>query len=1028
MRKFTLLMLLMASTFVFGKDLVALNKNVSTLNGPKEINNIKICALRVDFQVDDKEITSGTGKFLYIPETDDTLNSKFKIDPVPHNRTYFKDHIQSLANFYNHASNGKLTIDAGNSEVYPLNDSEYFTVSKQMDYYNPFLVEDSVDIRLAELFIESVQLADNDVNFADYDVVVIFHAGVGQDFAVDLDPTPYDIPSAFLNPNDIKKAVSNPGSFNGISVDNGNTLLNECIILPETQNHTLYEKWDEVFYTDDAFNVQVGLNGTFAFMFGFYLGIPGMYNTETGDAGIGRWGMMDQGSVNLNGLVPALPNAWIREYMGWINPIEAIYGGDVKLAHAESESDTLAWKIRIDDDEYFLVENRCNFIRDNWNLDSIRNKIYEDLPRDSDFPSILPLVKDSIGAVFSEETGVLLSVPRYDYGLPGSGLLIWHIDETVINANLETNSVNNDRERRGVHLEEGDGAVDIGFPPANMFSDVHNGWGFDAWFAGNEGFWDINKNFYGSEDSAFVGFTDYTFPSTKNNDNVYTGISIDKIGQSGETMEFVIDFDAKDGQFPMAVENVKAMAFCDYDNDGNEDMIIVSDDIYLYNGNGEFVSKCLYYSENIGDIEIALDGDQLYMAFENGNNVHIKEFTISENGNISDNNEDTTSLSQSEITSNMLIVDGSLTFAINGSTGSTIKQNSSNFGVNSHIIKIGNFQNQLFFLTDDYKVLLSENVISESSIESIYYDAEGTVQSMAAYLSSDKYVNLVITTDDNLVLIHNLTSDDREVNSIEFKCHSNPIISDINGDGNNDIIVVSDGVIYAFDENFILLQNFPIDMPNLFKGQLFDKTIYTANVDGNDETLEIIASIRNIGVAAFNYEGELVDGFPIATIRPKPKTGMSGLYSKDGSTYFLSIGYHEMNSVKISENSFDERSWAKNGYDGNSYYYSYQPTVTVDTDKSLLNKKKTFCWPNPVETDECYLRYWVSEDCDITINIFNMAGQFVKSFSQSDPHVNQYNEITWNVADIQSGVYFAIIKAEKGSKSETETEKIMIIK
>ena len=630
MRKNILAMLLIIFSFSYGNEKIALKKNISTPYELKDINNIKICALRVDFQEDDKEITSGNGKFLYKPETDDTLNSKFKIDPIPHNRAYFKDHILSLANFYNHASNGKLIIDIDNSEVYPLNNDQYYTVSQKMDYYNPFLEEDSVDIKLAELFIEAVHLADADVNFADYDVVVIFHAGVGQDFAVDLDPTPYDIPSAYLNPKDIEKAVGNPETFEGISLDNGSTLLDECIILPETQNHTLYEKWDEVFGTDDAFNVQVGLNGTFAFMFGFYLGIPGMYNTETGDAGIGRWGMMDQGSVNLNGLVPALPNAWIREYMGWIDPVEAKTNMKVKLFSAESNSDTLAWKIRIDDDEYYLVENRCNFLRDGWNLDSIRNEIYDGLGKDANFPSVLPLIKDSIGAIISEETGVLLSVPRYDVGLPGSGLLIWHIDETIIETNLESNSVNNDRDRRGISMEEADGAVDIGFPPANMFSDVHNGWGFDAWFAKNEGFWDVNKNFYRSKDSIHIGFTDKTFPNTRSNDNVYTGIAIDSIGQSGEVMEFTIGFDAKNGNFPVTLGNIytMAMSFCDYDKDGNEDVIVVADQILLYNHNGILQKTVIFNEDNIHILRIKslVIENQFCMAFQTPDKLFYVEY------------------------------------------------------------------------------------------------------------------------------------------------------------------------------------------------------------------------------------------------------------------------------------------------------------------------------------------------------------------------------------------------------------------
>ncbi len=262
---------LLANTTSASNKIIALNKSNKSIeiSSKKDISSVKICALRVDFQIDENQLTSGIGKFLYSAETDDTLCSKFKIDPIPHNRDYFRDHIISLSNFYAHASNGKLTIDVSNSEIYPLNDGETYTLSNEMDYYNPFLEKDSVDIRLAELFVEAVQIADDDVNFADFDVVVIFHAGVGQDFAFDLDPTPYDIPSAYLNANDIKKAMSNIDNYQGISVDNGSTFLNEGIILPEGQNHILYENWDEVFMTENPFDYQIGLNGTLVFQFGF---------------------------------------------------------------------------------------------------------------------------------------------------------------------------------------------------------------------------------------------------------------------------------------------------------------------------------------------------------------------------------------------------------------------------------------------------------------------------------------------------------------------------------------------------------------------------------------------------------------------------------------------------------------------------------------------------------------------------------------------------------------------------------------
>jgi M6 family metalloprotease-like protein len=180
MKKYTLVLFVILITAITTQAGIQVAKE---LNPPKSINNVKICALRVDFPEDDNELTTGKGKFLYTAETHDTLCSKFKIDPVPHNRAYFKDHLTSLGNFYTHASNGNLIVDIANSEVYPINEENTYTVSHKMDYYNPFLEDDSVDIRLAELFVEAVELADNDVNFSDYDLVILFHAGVGQDFA-----------------------------------------------------------------------------------------------------------------------------------------------------------------------------------------------------------------------------------------------------------------------------------------------------------------------------------------------------------------------------------------------------------------------------------------------------------------------------------------------------------------------------------------------------------------------------------------------------------------------------------------------------------------------------------------------------------------------------------------------------------------------------------------------------------------------------------------------------------------------------
>ena len=71
------------------------------------------------------------------------------------------------------------------------------------------------------------------------------------------------------------------------------------IILPETQNHLHYDISLDMF-SDASFpcDYQYGLTGTFALMMGFAIGLPPLWNIETGESGVGIFGLMDQGSNN----------------------------------------------------------------------------------------------------------------------------------------------------------------------------------------------------------------------------------------------------------------------------------------------------------------------------------------------------------------------------------------------------------------------------------------------------------------------------------------------------------------------------------------------------------------------------------------------------------------------------------------------------------------------------------------------------------------------------------------------------------
>ena len=162
----------------------------------------------------------------------------------------------------------------------------YYTVLNPMEYYA------KSDQLLAQFFTESLKLAKSDIesyfvgkSFTPENVVfIVFHAGLSQDFSYpSFDPTIYDLKSAYIDQEMM-------GDINPVEIS-GN-YINEGILLPETQNIIYYDVVEDIFGnpdygTDDLCDIQVGLTGIFAFLLGYELGLPEMFDPTTGDPGIG---------------------------------------------------------------------------------------------------------------------------------------------------------------------------------------------------------------------------------------------------------------------------------------------------------------------------------------------------------------------------------------------------------------------------------------------------------------------------------------------------------------------------------------------------------------------------------------------------------------------------------------------------------------------------------------------------------------------------------------------------------------------
>ena len=488
-------------SLIFSLDL---NSSISNTNPPE---NPFIIAIMVEFQEDNNPKTSGNGLFL------DTLDINMKVDPSlarcdqfildrpPHNFQYFNSQIEAVSNYYNEISDGNINIQNQIILSSSNEDNGYYKLSKEMELYS------YSDMHLSELFKESLELAKTDIesylnlnpeiNF-DNIIFTVFHAGIGQDFSFPtFDPTVYDIKSAYIEPT-MFGDIEYP-QINGNNVSSG-------ILLPETQNMIFFSSIEDIFYGESSYcDYQLGMTGTFSFLMGYALGLPPLFNTETGQPGIGIFGLMDYGSNNGRGIIPALPSPWTRILMGWDfenNMTSSVVSENFSLIDINKDE---IYKFDISDNEYFLLENKINTLDSGLSLADIvadYNSINEDNIYRDTYSNWLDAIISNNNQynIFEFQDSIITRVIDYDLGLPGSGILVWHINEPT---NLLESGINNNPYNRSVSIEEADGVLDIGFESYALFSnqDPTAGTRWDLWYQENEAYHfanDINHKCFDS--------------------------------------------------------------------------------------------------------------------------------------------------------------------------------------------------------------------------------------------------------------------------------------------------------------------------------------------------------------------------------------------------------------------------------------------------------------------------------------------------------------------------------------------------
>ena len=883
---------------------------LDSINSTEFNNSVHILAIMAEFKEDDDPRTTGNGKFLssteeniYYYNQSEKRCEGFLIDPPPHNKEYFEDQIKAAESYYLNISNNQINF------TYDVLETVY-QLDKTMIEYSEISSYNEPNESIAQLFVDALEKANSDINNyleqnglnASEILIVVFHAGVGEDYGFDgyLDPANYDIRSAYI---DSEIASFFPDSIN----------ITKGILLPETLNLIYYNTIEDIYgYQGQGLcDIQIGMTGLFTYLLGYEFGLPEMFNRDTGETGLGVFELMDIGSFNGRGVIPSPPQAWSRIKAGWEAPLilDTPSTSYIQNINRFSQSGTglSVHRINISSDEYLLIESVDNKIiksEDDYDISEIS---YLDTVLSINIPNTLTSIFDRLlyldGSIpniieygdecidnakitISSSTGVVLCAKNYDYGLPGSGMMIWHVNER----NVE--NLNDDIENKTIKLLEADGAQDIGYE--NYFYPMANpsvGWKWDLWFEDNEAYFSVNS------ERNTVGINSYTTPSTHSSSGARSLISITNI---------------KKGNTPLSIK-------------------------FKFNDENDIFSQ-FFIAELENSTTYCIGGQNNTLLFDMGDGVchvnNLSNFTCSDYSNYPSS------------------------------------------------YQIGDF------------IYLDSNSSIISCSEDSYFDLSNQECS-----SLDGYIPKGYFTNSNT-----LEELPEYFRYIDF---SNLALGDIDQDGMDEIIELTDDHVNCYNYNGTICNGFPLS------GSFYGN-ILIGNMIG-DFFPEII--VRSEGVINFiSYNGKI--SYQLSS------EFTSNLYLVDFDDVYLSDGDRLIKSSLLND-TVNIYWGAPNGR------FNNQPDVSgvhiLDTYPLESTISVFYNYPNPTKENRTAFRFFISEAERADIKIFSSSGFLVKEISNLSFIENEYNEVYWDVSNEIPGLYLAnLIIYDNGKESDSKFAKVLV--
>ncbi len=964
-------------------------------------------------------------------------------DNLVHDKAFFERWMIHLADFYGDASSHRSPQPYAINYTVP---DVVFNLPNTMAYYGGDTSEAS-DAKVPDMILETIQMADPTIDFSLYDAIIVFHAGAGQESDVNSIRTG-QIWSTFMSRSDFQEAFDPENdNYPGIQTSDG-TIVKELVLIPESEFQDYFPGPDDPNASAYLFSIY----GVLCHQFGHQLGLPTLFDNVSSNGrsqGIGNWGLMGTGVWNGNGNVPAQLDAWSRYYLGWENAQTISYNAqDLTLDYFldRNPSAQRLYKIPISDKEYFLIENRQQ--NPDQSVDPYNGQPSFTFtllgPEEQDYypapDSLLPYFnfmenryKGCEWDFFLPGLGGPLR-PGESAPVDGSGIIIWHIDENVIeenfSPNFDYNHVNGDASHKGVDVEEADGIQQL---DTAVFDYYKYGGPFDT-FRADISNPDASNTYFGNETYNNL----LHLPTAA---SYYGGIPLEiyNITQSGLQMTFSVNVSWKLDTGYTGINNLDACSI-DYDNDDENEIFYPMPDGEMFLWKDEAIATGFPITAPGKIDSYVWDSNAIYLALDMTTNPDSPVYKLDklQNGHLTDV---LTLQNGYRLAAPIMSFNNYLAVPVNNYIDGEFfnwnvklydKDNlpqivdSWGLGTDSIVTNLAYFKQKVYAVTkSEFDGAHKVNIMTHGTEVFQNFTLPVPVDSIVVAMSCANITpggsgDLVIQTPFSVYLT-DLTGNVRSgfPKTLSFYCDSPVTISDFDNNQSFDILIGGENSFTVLDyagEN--ILTNFT----GLSSPDTLDVTagVIAGDFDG-DEEQEVMGAFSRNRLAAWDNNQRLISGFPVSF--SERSRNLPFIHKASDNQIYAWI---PTDNGKIFRAGL---LGSAAGIDDNWYckYANLNRTAAREdvtnpgypTDAVFI-PDEVFVFPNPLKAiyeQKMTFQIMTSRDVNVDVSIHDISGaEIFQKKIQCKAWLKNRERVDFPVDHLSSGVYIAVFKSGNNIK------------